>query len=435
MESKVRVSKYYLPILKNVSSDAKLASHRYCLMAGLVKQCGAGMYTWLPLGLRVLQKIQNIVRQQLNKAGIIEVLMPCIQQSAIWKESGRYNDYGQEMLKIKDRHQNEILFGPTNEELITSVIKNSVNSYKQLPKIFYQIQWKFRDEIRPRFGLMRAREFLMKDAYSFDKDEHSAMLSYNKMYQVYLNVFKKLGVNVIPSRADAGAIGGQINHEFHIITKSDGEGKIFYEKSLLKLLKEFYKAETGNQEELDNTVKKLQNAHAVTQEALQKDIAQNDLEVANGIEVGHIFSFGKKYSKCMGASFANKEGLLENFCMGSYGIGISRLVAAIVEARHDELGAIWPKEVAPFSIGLTNLHKSSSYIADEIFDSFNDIIYDDTEENAGIKFARMDLVSAPIQIIVGKKSVENQTVEVKLRSNKERVTVKLSNLNEYLKNL
>jgi prolyl-tRNA synthetase len=429
---KVKISEYYLPLLKNVSSDIKLISHQYSVRAGLIKQCSSGIYTWLPLGLRVLQKIQNIVRQELSKAGFIEILMPCIQSADIWKESGRYNSYGNEMLKIKDRHKNEVLFGPTNEELITNVIKGDIKSYKDLPKIFWQMQWKFRDEIRPRFGLMRAREFLMKDGYGFFEDQDCAKQYYDKMYQIYLNIFKKLGVDVVPCRADAGAIGGHVNHEFHVVTKNNAEGKIFYDTKLPELIKEFHNTDQANADAILKLVNKMQTTYSATEEKEQAPNNQSDIQTANGIEVGHIFSFGDKYSGCANAVFVDKKGNKKPFYMGSYGIGISRLVAAIIEANHDKRGIVWPKNVSPFSVGLINLDNNACGIASKIFENLDDIIYDDTDQSSGTKFACMDLLGIPTQIIVGKNTLKNNTVEIKYRATDKCFVVSVSKIEEFL---
>lgn len=440
-QNRARISEYYLPLLKDISQDAKLVSHQYCLRAGLVKQCGAGIYTWLPLGLKIMKNIENIVRAELDRAGLLEILMPCIQQAEIWQESGRYQSYGQEMLRFLDRHNHEMLFGPTNEELMTYIARGHINSYKQLPKIFYHIQWKFRDEIRPRFGLLRAREFLMKDAYSFDCNEEQAKKSYNKIYLAYLNIFKKLGVKVIPCKADAGAIGGNLNHEFHLICPS-GESKIFYNPEILKRQETLYEElasvqeveipVTEREEKLLKLIEELQNIYSVTEEAHNNEEAlereNNNIVCANGIEVGHIFYFGTKYSAPMKAQFFNAKGIPEDMYMGSYGIGISRLVAAIIEANYDANGIIWPEEIAPYKLGLINLHKESALIAEEIYKKYNNIIYEDSNCSAGIKFARMDLIGIPKQIIVSKNSLINSTVEIKDRRSGAKEIINISSL-------
>jgi prolyl-tRNA synthetase len=420
MENKVRISNYYLPLLKDVSKDVKLISHQYSLRAGLIRQCGSGIYTWLPLGLRIIRNIEKIIREELNKEGLIEILMPCVQQADVWKESGRYDDYGKEMLKFKDRHDHEMLFGPTNEELITKIARETISSYKQLPKILYHMQWKFRDEIRPRFGLMRAREFLMKDAYSFDLDPSSAKLSYDKIYKTYLKIFKRIGVDVIPCKADSGAIGGNLNHEFHLITSGSGESKIFYDKKIINLIEDFHTIDSDHNKTND-IISELQNTEAFTEELHNSESKNPNIISANGIEVGHIFYFADKYSKCLKAQVSDEHGKLNNLYMGSYGIGISRLVAAIIEANHDKNGIIWPKEIAPFKYGLINLHDESREVAENLFKSLDNVIYDDTKDSAGEKFSRMDLIGIPIQIIVGKNFFKNNSFEIKYRKKNNKI--------------
>ncbi|KYH12462.1 proline--tRNA ligase [Neorickettsia sp. 179522] len=421
MKNKVRVSEYYLPLMKNVSSEVKLRSHKYSLRAGLVKQCGAGLYSWLPLGLKVLRNIENIIRQELDYMGMHEMLMPCIQLAKLWEESGRYSDYGKELLKFKDRHDNELLFGPTNEEVITAIVRDDLASYKQLPKILYHIQWKFRDEIRPRFGLMRAREFLMKDAYSFDIDQQSARLSYNKVYQSYLRIFKRLGLNPIPCRANAGVIGGSLNHEFHITTTEGGEGKIFYPEEMKELVDTFCKIDPSDEHAISAIIERLQKLDCFTEECSSSSAENNSrISTAQGIEVGHIFLFGEKYSAPMQARFSDRSGNKKNFYMGSYGIGISRLLAAIIEVHSDDKGIIWPESVTPFKVGLINLHEESYGFASEIFSKLDSVIYDDTNDSQGVKFARMDLIGVPFQIIVGKNALVDGTVELKFRLDSKR---------------
>lgn len=424
MDNRIRVSNYYLPLLKDVSKDVKLTSHKYSLRAGLIKQCGSGIYSWLPLGLKVMRNIEKIVREEHDREGLIEMLMPCVQQADLWKESGRYDDYGKEMLRFKDRHEHEMLFGPTNEEMITKIARETITSYKQLPKILYHIQWKFRDEIRPRFGLMRAREFLMKDAYSFDLNQENAKLSYDKMYKIYLRIFKRIGVSVIPCKADSGAIGGNLNHEFHLLTNGEGESKIYYNQGITNAIEEFHKADCEG-ESTDEAILKLQNVISFTDDLYKPEFQNANLASANSIEVGHIFYFGDKYSKALKAQVLDDQGKLTNIHMGSYGIGISRLVAAIIEANHDENGIIWPSDIAPFRYGLINLHEESRQVADNIFKSLNNVIYDDTSDSPGEKFSRMDLIGIPIQIIVSKNFFKTNTFEVKYRD--KRTTTSGSN--------
>ncbi len=408
----VRISEYFLPLLKEVSDDIKLDSHKYSLRSALIKQCGSGIYTWLPLGLRVMNNISNIIKEEMEISGSIELLMPCIQQAELWKTSGRFDDYGKEMLKMQDRHGSEMLFGPTNEELITNLVKGCIKSYKELPKNLYHIQWKFRDEIRPRFGLMRGREFLMKDAYSFAETEEMAIRQYDDMFATYLRIFKRLGLDVVVSKADTGPIGGDLSHEFHLVTKSGAENAIYYDPELTNLINIFHNSSKENCYETINQIKKT---YSVVEE-LHTDQNKDNLCVTKGIEVGHIFYFGNKYSKAMNATFLQNDGKEEFFYMGSYGIGISRLVAAIIEYSHDDKGIIWPKEVSPFKFGLINLNSNALYISENIFSNINNVLYDDTEDSAGMKFSKMDLIGIPYQIIVGKNSLSTGTVEIKERS-------------------
>ena len=365
------LSKYFLPTFKEQPAEALIASHSLMLRSGMIKQQAAGIYSWLPLGLRVLKNIEDIIRLNMNSVGAIELLMPCIQPADLWIQSGRFDNYGKEMLKFKDRHDNMLLFGPTNEDMITDIFRDSIKSYKDLPKNLYHIQWKFRDEIRPRFGVMRAREFLMKDAYSFDIDQESAMKTYNQIYAVYMRIFRDLGLYAVPVLADNGPIGGNLSHEFHIL------------------------ADTG----------------------------ENDLRVRKGIEVGHIFYIGNKYSKAMNAFVNDYNSQLIPVEMSSYGIGISRLVAAIIEANHDERGIIWPQQIAPFKVIIINLGPKdtncttiSEFIYKNIKAQNIDILYDDTVERPGSKFAIADLIGAPWQIIVGPKKIANGVVELKHRA-------------------
>ncbi|OEY86858.1 proline--tRNA ligase, partial [Wolbachia pipientis] len=380
------LSKYYLPTLKEAPSDAGIISHKYSLRAGLIKQVVSGIYTWLPLGLKVLQNIEYIIREEMEKSGAIEILMPCIQPASLWQESGRYNDYGEEMLRINDRGQRNMLFGPTHEEVAIDLIRNVVKSYKSLPLYLYQIQWKFRDELRPRFGVMRGREFLMKDAYSFDIDYENAINSYNLMYKTYIKIFKRIGLTPIGVRADTGPIGGNLSHEFHILANT-GESTLYYDNEFVKLLE-------------DEEIESLRHIYAVADDMYNIEscpISQERLKISKGIEVGHIFYFGDKYSQPMKANITLKSGENVNIHMGSYGVGVSRLVGAIIEVFHDSKGIIWPEAVAPFKIGLINLHhrtEKCTKIANELYKAFggNTVLYDDLEESTGIKFARMDLI-------------------------------------------
>mgnify|MGYP003385658955 CR=1 FL=1 len=425
----MRLSRFYMPVLKDIPSEAQIASHRLMLRAGMVRQQGAGIYAWLPLGQRVLGKIAQIVREEQNRAGAVEMLMPTIQQADLWRESGRYEDYGKEMLRITDRHEREMLYGPTNEEMITELVRASVKSYRQLPLILYHIQWKFRDEIRPRFGVMRGREFLMKDAYSFDVDEAGARRAYDKMFLAYLNTFARMGLTAVPMRADTGPIGGDLSHEFIILAET-GESQVFCDSELLRL------APPGPDVDWDGDLRALVEArtrlYAATED--MHDGAKFDAQTpkarqisARGIEVGHIFYFGDKYSKAMQALVTGPDGQDRPAQMGSYGIGVSRLMGAIIEANHDEAGMIWPEAVAPFGIGLINLRKGdpacdsaceTAYAA--LSAAGLDPLYDDTDERPGAKFSVMDLIGLPKQVIIGPKGLANGLIELKDRRSGQR---------------
>ncbi|MDG7056259.1 MAG: proline--tRNA ligase [Wolbachia endosymbiont of Meromenopon meropis] len=406
----MRLSKYYLPTLKEIPADTEIASHRYMLRAGLIKQTASGIYSWLSLGLRVLRNIENIVRNEMNRSGAIEVLMPCMQPANLWRESGRYHDYDKEMLRIKDRNGSDMLFGPTHEEVATDLVRNAVKRYKDLPLCLYQIQWKFRDEIRPRYGVMRSREFLMKDAYSFDIDYKSALNAYNLMYKTYIKIFKCIGLTPIGVKADSALIGGDLSHEFHVLTNT-GESTLYYDKKFSDLLK-------------NEDIEALKNIYAVVDNMYNFKtcpISQEELRISNGIEIGHIFYFGNKYSKPMNAKITSHDGKNVNIHMGSYGIGISRLVGAVIETFHDDKGIIWPETVAPFKIGLINLQTKTSEcieIADKIYKTLKSdkVLYDDTDGSVGVKFAKMDLIGLPWQIIVGKKAINENLIEIKNRT-------------------
>jgi len=409
------ISKSFIPILKNNPSEAKIKSHQLMLRAGMIKQASAGIYSWLPLGFKVMKKIEDIVRQEQNKIGANEILMPTIQSSEIWKESGRYDDYGEEMLRIKDRQNREMLYGPTNEEQVTEIFRSSIKSYKSLPQLLYHIQWKFRDEIRPRFGIMRGREFFMKDAYSFDVTDDEAFYSYNKFFLSYLRTFKRLSLTAIPMAADTGPIGGNLSHEF-IILADTGESKIFTDKRIFDLNSDDIKLEKSSLEQMR---KMYEQYYAVTDEKFNKDefekiVTEENRLITKGIEVGHIFYFGDKYSKAMGASVDLPGGKKDFVRMGSYGIGVSRLVGAIIEAKYDDKNEImkWPLSVAPYDIALipminkddtTALDKANN-INKELIKNNIDAIIDDTNENFSSKIKKMNLIGAPYQIIIGKKS-------------------------------
>ena len=421
------ISKSFIPILKDIPSEAKIKSHQLMLRVGMIKQSSAGIYSWLPLGFKVMKKIEQIVREEQNKIGAQEILMPTIQSSEIWKESGRYDDYGEEMLRIKDRQNREMLYGPTNEELVTDIFRASVKSYKSLPQLLYNIQWKFRDEIRPRFGIMRGREFYMKDAYSFDINDEEAFFSYNKFFISYLRTFKRLGLTAIPMAADTGPIGGNLSHEFIILAET-GESKIFTDKRI-------FDVETGDIEvekkSLEDLRKKYEQFYSVTddkfnKEEFEKTVDEDNRLITKGIEVGHIFYFGDKYSKPMNASVDLPGGKKDFVKMGSYGIGVSRLVGAIIEAKFDEKNEImkWPISVAPYDliiIPMINKNDNSALIkAENIFSELVanniDAIIDDTDENFSSKIKKSNLIGAPFQIIIGKKS-EGDTFEFKETGN------------------
>ncbi|TDI66719.1 MAG: proline--tRNA ligase [Alphaproteobacteria bacterium] len=425
----MRLSQYFLPTLRETPSEAQIISHRLMLRAGMIRQSASGIYTWLPLGLRVLKKIEQIVREEQDRAGAIEMLMPTIQSADLWRESGRYDDYGLEMLRIKDRHDRDLLYGPTNEELITDIFRSSLKSYKDLPINLYHIQWKFRDEIRPRFGVMRGREFLMKDAYSFDIDVNGARHSYHQMFVAYLRTFSRLGLRAIPMAADAGPIGGDMSHEF-VILADTGESQVFCHKDLVDM--DPPGDDVDYNADLSGLIDERIKLYAATddkhdQATFEAEVPEDRRLSARGIEVGHIFYFGTKYSKSMGATVTGPDGASITVEMGSYGIGVSRLVAAIIEASHDESGIIWPESVAPFMIGLINLKPGdagSDRSCADLYQRFQnagiDVLYDDTAERAGAKFSTMDLIGLPWQIIIGPRGLKKGVVEIKHRATGER---------------
>ena len=419
----MHISKSFIPILKNNPSEAKIKSHQLMLRVGMIKQSSAGIYSWLPLGFKVMKKIEQIVREEQDGIGVQEILMPTIQSSEIWKESGRYKDYGEEMLRIKDRQNREMLYGPTNEELITDIFRTSIKSYKSLPQLLYHIQWKFRDEIRPRFGIMRCREFYMKDAYSFDISDEEALFSYNKFFLSYLKTFKKLNLKAIPMAADTGPIGGSLSHEFIILAET-GESKIFTDKRIFDLSIDNAKLE---KESLGNMRKEYEQYYAVTDEKFdktefEKKVSEKDRLITKGIEVGHIFYFGDKYSKPMGASVDLPGGKKDFVKMGSYGIGVSRLVGAIIEAKYDEKNEVmkWPISIAPYHVAIipminkndnSQLDKANNILL-ELEKNNIEAIIDDTDENISSKIKKMNLIGAPFQIIIGKQ-VEGNKLEFK----------------------
>lgn len=422
----MRLTKYFLPTLKEAPREAEIASHRLMLRAGMIKQQSAGIYSWLPLGLKVMRKVEQIVREEQNRAGAVEVLMPTIQSADLWRESGRYDDYGREMLRIEDRHERDMLFGPTNEEMITDIFRSYVKSYKDLPLNLYHIQWKFRDEVRPRFGVMRGREFLMKDAYSFDLDEAASRASYYRMFVSYLRTFDRLGVTAIPMRADTGPIGGDLSHEFLILADT-GESEVFCHSDMLKRNVPGADVDYSDDALIAGIVDEWTTGYARTDEMhdekLWANVTESERMQARGIEVGHIFHFGTKYSEPMGAKVTGPDGKEVPVQMGSYGIGPSRVVAALIEAGHDDDGIIWPYAAAPFDVGLINLRQGDdatdgacSSLYSELTKGGFDVLYDDTDNRAGGKFALADLVGLPWQLIVGPRGLKEGKIELKNRA-------------------
>jgi prolyl-tRNA synthetase len=421
----MRLSRYVLPVMKETPSDAQIVSHQLMLRAGLVRQTAAGIYAWLPLGLKVLRRIEAIVREEQDRAGAVEMLMPTLQSADLWRQSGRYDAYGPEMLRIRDRHDRDMLYGPTNEEMVTALFRDGARSYRDLPRILYHIQWKFRDEVRPRFGVMRGREFLMKDAYSFDLDEAGARHSYNRMFVAYLRTFARMGLRAIPMQADTGPIGGDLSHEFIILAPS-GESEVFYHRNWAELRSaESLEVDAEDVGALQQFVSGLTSDYAATDEKrdpAREAEAGEALLTSRGIEVGHIFYFGTKYSESMGLSVQAGDGTQVH-----PEIGVSRLVGAIIEASHDDKGIVWPEPVAPFRVGLINMRADDGNVtsaADEIYGRLSDAgvetLYDDRDERGGAKFATMDLIGLPWQLIVGPKGLERGVVELKRRSGGER---------------
>jgi len=431
----MRLSRYFLPILRETPKEAEIVSHRLMLRAGMIRQEAAGIYAWLPLGHRVLQKVAEIVREEMDRAGAIEVLMPTLQLADLWRESGRYDAYGPEMLRIKDRHERELLYGPTNEEMITEIFRAYVKSYRDLPKNLYHIQWKFRDEQRPRFGVMRGREFLMKDAYSFDIDEAAARISYNKMFVAYLRIYARMGLTAIPMRAETGPIGGDLSHEFIVLAET-GESAVYCHADVLHL--PIPPDSIDYDSDLSAIIRDWTSLYAATEdvhdaERFERETPAEKRIHTRGIEVGQVFYFGEKYSKPMHALITGQDGVERPCQMGSYGVGVSRLVAALIEAHHDENGIIWPESVAPFAVGLANLKvgdEATDAACGEIYSALEkagvDVLYDDTDERPGAKFAKLDLIGLPFQIIVGPKGLAEGTVEVKTRAGGTRENLSLA---------
>ena len=425
----MRLSQYFLPLLKETPKEAQIASHRLMLRAGMIQQSSAGIYSWLPLGKKVLDNIADIVREEQNRAGALEIMMPTIQPAELWQESGRYDDYGAEMLRIKDRHDRDMLYGPTNEEQVTDIFRAHVRSYKALPLNLYHIQWKFRDEVRPRFGIMRGREFLMKDAYSFDSDAAGARAAYNRMFVSYLKTFARMGLTAIPMEADTGPIGGDMSHEFIILAET-GESGVYFHKDWLDA---DLVTQVNYDEDLQPVVDRFTSLYARADEKHDPEtcpVAADELMSLRGIEVGHIFYFGEKYSAAMGASVTAPDGTNRPVHMGSYGIGVSRLVGGIIEASHDDRGIIWPRAVAPFDVAVVNLKagdETCDSCAEDLYAKLQaagaDPLYDDRDDRPGAKLAAIDLIGIPWQIVVGPRGMANGVVEVKNRRTGEAVEV------------
>ncbi len=426
----MRLSRYFLPTLKENPAEAQIVSHRLMLRSGMIRQEAAGIYAWLPLGFRVLQNIEQIVREEMDRAGAIELLMPTLQLADLWRESGRYDAYGPEMLRIKDRHERELLYGPTNEEMITEIFRAYVKSYRNLPVNLYHTQWKFRDEQRPRFGVMRGREFLMKDAYSFDLDEAGARLSYNRMFVAYLRIFARLGLKAIPMRAETGPIGGDLSHEFIILAET-GESGVFIDKNVLDLPVPGQDVDYAG--DLTPIIKQWTDLYAATEdvhdgERFEREVPEERRVNTRGIEVGQIFYFGTKYSESMKAVVSGPDGVERPVHGGSYGVGVSRLVGGIIEASHDDNGIIWPEGVAPFKVGLVNLKvgdAEADAACEDLYAKLSKagvtVLYDDTDERAGAKFSNMDLIGLPWQLVVGPRGLKSGVVELKNRATGERV--------------
>ncbi len=431
----MRVSRAFLPVLKESPSDAQIVSHKLMLRAGLIRQTAAGIYAWLPIGFRVMKKIEQIVREEQDRAGAQEMLMPTMQSAELWRESGRYDAYGPEMLRIRDRHDREMLYGPTNEEMLTAIVRDEMKSYRDLPRTLYHIQWKFRDEVRPRFGVMRGREFLMKDAYSFDLDEFGARLSYYTQLLAYLRTFSRMGIRAVPMQAASGPIGGELSHEF-IVLAPTGESEVFYDAAFDEM--DWSRSELRYDDALGlrNLFSDVCSTYAATDETHEEDrwadISEDRRRTGRGIEVGHIFYFGDKYSAAMGLKVSGPDGQMVTPMMGSYGIGVSRLVGAIIEASHDEAGIIWPDSVAPWNVGIVTMRaddKPSADAAERAYSELNaagiDALYDDRDERGGVKLGTMDLIGLPWQLIIGPRGIANGMVELKRRSTGEREELSL----------
>ena len=431
----MRWSQAFLPVLKESPSDAQIVSHKLMLRAGLVRQTAAGIYAWLPLGFRVLRKVEQIVREEQDRAGAQEILMPTLQPADLWRESGRYDAYGPEMLRIRDRHDREMLYGPTNEEMITALFRDEVKSYRDLPRMLYHIQWKFRDEVRPRFGVMRGREFLMKDVYSFDLDEAGARLSYYKQMLAYLRTFQRIGIQAVPMKAASGPIGGDLSHEF-IVLAPTGESEVFYDAAYDEF--DWHQADLDYADEagLHGLFDRVSSTYAATDEthdeARWATVAADRQRTGRGIEVGHIFYFGDKYSSAMGLKVSGGDGSMVTPMMGSYGVGVSRLVGAVIEASHDDAGIIWPDAVAPWRVGIVTMRADDAASADaaeaayaHLLGAGVETLYDDRDERGGVKLGSMDLIGLPWQLVIGPRGIASGTVELKRRSTGEREELSL----------
>ncbi len=424
-----------MPILRHDPKEAEIVSHRLMLRAGMIRQESAGIYSWLPTGFRVLKKIEQIVREEQDRAGALEVLMPTIQSADLWRKSGRYDDYGKEMLRITDRHERDMLYGPTNEEMITDMFRAGVQSYKDLPRNLYHIQWKFRDEIRPRFGVMRGREFLMKDAYSFDVSAEAGRHSYNKMFLAYLRTYQRMGLTAIPMQADTGPIGGDMSHEFLVLADT-GESEVFFDSKYLEMDWQNVAFDQDDEGALADAIEGFTSLYAATDEKHEPSdfdaVPEERRVTGRGIEVGHIFFFGTKYSEPLECVVQGPDGKMTPVHSGSYGIGVSRLVAGIIEASHDENGIIWPESVAPFKVGIINLKSGDAdtdaaceRVYGELTNAGIDVLYDDTDERAGAKFAGMDLIGLPHQLVIGPRGLKEGQVELKQRKTGEKQSVSL----------
>lgn len=440
----MRLSRYFLPVLRDTPKEAEIISHQLMLRAGMVRQSSSGIYSWLPLGLRVLDKIAAIVREEQNRAGALELLMPTIQSADLWRQSGRYDDYGKEMLRIQDRHEREMLYGPTNEELITTIFRDGIKSYRDLPRNLYHIQWKFRDEIRPRFGVMRGREFLMKDAYSFDLTEAEGRRSYHRMFASYLRIFARMGLKSIPMAADTGPIGGDLSHEFIILAET-GESAVFCHKDLLDGA--IPPSDLDFDGDLSPIIDQWTSLYAATDEIhdaakFASEVPTDKQVAARGIEIGHIFFFGTKYSEPLNCKVQGPDGAPIALQMGSYGVGVSRLVGGIIEACHDEKGIVWPVPVAPYEVGLVNLKAGDSatdaaceMLYERLTNAGIDVLYDDTGERAGAKFATMELIGLPYQLVVGPKGAAAGIAECKNRKTGDKQELALESAAETLGDL